>query len=58
MWNESTSPMFFVMVAASILAHVTLIAVLSPADAPVRETAAPPVFIAICLLYTSDAADE
>ncbi len=47
MWNESTSPMFLVMVAASIIAHVTLIAVLSPADAPVRETAAPPVFIAI-----------
>jgi len=47
MWNESTSPMFLVMIAASILAHVTLIAVLSPADAPVRETPAPPVFIAI-----------
>jgi outer membrane biosynthesis protein TonB len=47
MWNESTSPIFLIMVAASILAHVTVIAVLSPADAPVRETAAPPVFISI-----------
>lgn len=47
MGNESTSPVFLVMVAASILAHVLVIALLSPADAAVRETAPPPVFVTI-----------
>ena len=47
MVTESTPPVFLFMVAASILAHVTVIAVLLPADAPARETAPPPVFIAI-----------
>lgn len=46
MWNESASPMFLVVVAASILAHVAVLAVLSPADAAVRETKPPPMFVA------------
>jgi protein TonB len=47
MTTESPSPMFLVMIAGSILAHVALIAVLSPADAAVRETPAPPMTLAI-----------
>lgn len=33
MWSENTSPKFLIVVAASIAAHVTLLAVLPPADA-------------------------
>lgn len=47
MWNESASPMFLAVVAASILGHVAVLAVLSPAEAAVRETPRPPIFVAI-----------
>jgi outer membrane biosynthesis protein TonB len=47
MWNESTSPVFLAMVAASILAHVTVLALLPPADAAVHEKPAPPMFVVI-----------
>lgn len=47
MWNEPTSPTFFVVIAASILAHVMVLALLPPADAAVPEAAAPPVFVTI-----------
>src|SRR4051812_36394182 len=47
MWNETTSPLFLVMVAASILAHVAVIAVLSPGDGAAPRPALPPMLVAI-----------
>jgi len=47
MWSEPTSPTFLVVIAASILAHVMVLALLPPADAAVPEAAAPPVFVTI-----------
>lgn len=47
MWNESISPTFLVMIAASILAHVVVIALLSPADGARPDMAAPPTFVTI-----------
>lgn len=47
MWNESSSSMFLGVVAASILAHVTVLAVLPPAEAATHETPKRPVFVSI-----------
>ena len=47
MWSEPTSSTFLAVIAASILAHVTVLALLPPADAAVPEAAAPPVFVTI-----------
>jgi len=47
MWNEPTSPTFLGLIAASILAHVTLIALMSPAQAAVPAAPAPPMLVAI-----------
>ena len=47
MWNESTSPIFLVVIAASILAHVTVIAVMPSADGAVPPTTPPPMLVAI-----------
>ena len=47
MWNEPTSPTFLVVIAASILAHVTVIALMPSADGAVPEPPAPPMLVAI-----------
>ena len=47
MWNERTSPMFLIVIAASILAHVTVIALMPPADDTVIPTPPPPMLVAI-----------
>jgi hypothetical protein len=47
MWNEPTSPTFLIVIAASILAHVTVIALMPSADGAVAQTPAPPILVAI-----------
>jgi outer membrane biosynthesis protein TonB len=47
MWNEPTSPTFLIVIAASIVAHVTVIAVMPSADGTVTPTPAPPMLVAI-----------
>jgi outer membrane biosynthesis protein TonB len=47
MWNESSSPMFLGVIAASILAHVKVIALMSPAEPAVPTAPAPPMLVAI-----------
>lgn len=46
MWNEQTSPTFLVLVAASIVAHVALLAILPPADAA-SDKPRSPTFVTI-----------
>ena len=47
MWNEPTSPTFLVVVGASILAHVTMIALMPAADGAVPQPPAPSMLVAI-----------
>lgn len=51
MWSEHTSPTFLVVVAASIAAHVALLAVLPPADA------ATPAAVPVTTMVTIDAVE-
>jgi outer membrane biosynthesis protein TonB len=46
MWNESMSPTFLAMVAASILAHVTVLALLPSTAGSAHEKPAPPMLVA------------
>lgn len=46
MSSESTSPMFLVVLAASLVAHVSVVAALSPAERVTPATPAPPALVA------------
>jgi outer membrane biosynthesis protein TonB len=47
MWSEPTSPMFLGVIAASMLAHVAVIALMSPAEPVVPAAPTPPMLVAI-----------
>lgn len=47
MWSEPRSPTFLVVIAASIFAHVAILALLPPSDAKMTDAPAPPVFVTV-----------